>query len=90
MPDIEHSGVLILWGYNPSFTRLTHATAVVAGTQARHASNRRRPASCRPRTQGGSVAPGASRQPTVRWRFGLANVMIERGWYDRDFIREWS
>src|SRR5262249_43759297 len=30
MPDIEHSGVLILWGYNPSFTRLTHATAVVA------------------------------------------------------------
>ena len=21
---------------------------------------------------------------------GLANVMIERGWYDRDFIREWS
>ena len=30
MPDIGHSGVLILWGYNPSFTRLTHATAVVA------------------------------------------------------------
>jgi anaerobic selenocysteine-containing dehydrogenase len=30
MPDIERSGVLILWGYNPSFTRLTHATAVVA------------------------------------------------------------
>ena len=26
MPDITHSGVLILWGYNPSFTRLTHAT----------------------------------------------------------------
>ena len=30
MPDIEQSGVLILWGYNPSFTRLTHATAAVA------------------------------------------------------------
>src|SRR2546421_571305 len=29
MPDIANSGVLILWGYNPSFTRLTHATAVV-------------------------------------------------------------
>src|SRR5215831_9291914 len=29
MPDIERSGVMILWGYNPSFTRLTHATAVV-------------------------------------------------------------
>ena len=21
---------------------------------------------------------------------GLAHLMIERGWYDRDFIREWS
>ena len=31
MPDIANSGVLILWGYNPSFTRLTHATAAVAG-----------------------------------------------------------
>src|SRR6185436_3001606 len=30
MPDIERSGVLLLWGYNPSFTRLTHATATVA------------------------------------------------------------
>ena len=29
MPDIENTGVLILWGYNPSNTRLTHATAVV-------------------------------------------------------------
>ncbi len=29
MPDIANSGCLILWGYNPSFTRLTHATAMV-------------------------------------------------------------
>ena len=21
---------------------------------------------------------------------GLADIMIERGWYDRDFIRDWS
>ena len=21
---------------------------------------------------------------------GLANIMIQRGWYDRDFIRDWS
>ena len=26
-PDIANSGCLILWGYNPSFSRLTHATA---------------------------------------------------------------
>src|SRR5215471_17874783 len=29
MPDIENTGCLILWGYNPSNTRLTHATATV-------------------------------------------------------------
>src|SRR5882762_1369836 len=29
MPDIANTGCLILWGYNPSFSRLTHATAVV-------------------------------------------------------------
>ena len=28
MPDIANSGCLILWGYNPSYSRLTHATAV--------------------------------------------------------------
>ena len=30
MADIENSGCLILWGYNPSISRLTHATATVA------------------------------------------------------------
>jgi hypothetical protein len=30
MPDIANSGVMILWGYNPSFSRLTHAAAVAA------------------------------------------------------------
>ena len=29
MADIAHSGCLILWGYNPSMSRLTHATATV-------------------------------------------------------------
>jgi len=28
MPDIANTGCLILWGYNPSYSRLTHATAV--------------------------------------------------------------
>ena len=31
MANIAESGCLILWGYNPSFTRITHATATVAG-----------------------------------------------------------
>ncbi len=29
MPDISRAGCLVLWGYNPSHSRLTHATAVV-------------------------------------------------------------
>lgn len=29
MPDIVNSGCMILWGYNLSYTRITHATAVV-------------------------------------------------------------
>jgi anaerobic selenocysteine-containing dehydrogenase len=89
MPDIENTGVLILWGYNPSYTRLTHATAVVAAVKRgmrlivvdpRHvglASKADLWLRVRPGTDGALA-------------LGLANVMIERGWYDRDFIRGWS
>src|SRR5215470_7719674 len=89
MPDIANSGVVILWGYNPSFTRLTHATAVVEalkhGTRLivvdpRHvglASKADLWLRVRPGTDGALA-------------LGIAHVMIERGWYDRDFIRNWS
>jgi anaerobic selenocysteine-containing dehydrogenase len=89
MPDIENSGVLILWGYNPSFTRLTHATAVVKALQ-----RGMRLIVVDPRRVG--LAAKADLWLRVRpgtdgaLALGLANVMIERGWYDRDFIREWS
>jgi len=89
MPDIENSGVLILWGYNPSFTRLTHATAVLAALKRgmrlividpRHAGLAGKAdiwLRVRPGTDGALA-------------LGLAHLMIERGWYDRDFIRNWS
>jgi anaerobic selenocysteine-containing dehydrogenase len=89
MPDIERSGVLILWGYNPSFTRLTHATAVVAARK-----RGMRLIVVDPRRVGLAakadvwlrVRPGSDGALAL----GLANVMIERGWYDRDFIRAFS
>ena len=89
MPDIENSGVLILWGYNPSFTRLTHATAVVAALK-----RGMRLIVVDPRHVGLAgkadvwlrVRPGTDGALAL----GLANLMIERGWYDRDFIRNWS
>jgi anaerobic selenocysteine-containing dehydrogenase len=89
MPDIERSGVLILWGYNPSFTRLTHATAVVAALR-----RGLRLVVVDPRHVG--LAGKADQWLRVRpgtdgaLALGLAGVMIERGWYDREFIRDWS
>ncbi len=29
MPDIARTGLLVLWGYNPSYSRITHATAII-------------------------------------------------------------
>ena len=89
MPDIANTGCLILWGYNPSYTRLTHATATVEALKRgmrlivvdpRHvglASKADLWLRVRPGTDGALA-------------LGIANVMIARGWYDRDFIRDWS
>jgi anaerobic selenocysteine-containing dehydrogenase len=89
MPEIDNSGVLILWGYNPSFTRLTHATAVIEALK-----RGMRLIVIDPRHVGLAnkadlwlrVRPGTDGALAL----GIANVMIERGWYDRDFIRDWS
>jgi anaerobic selenocysteine-containing dehydrogenase len=89
MPDIANSGCVILWGYNPSNTRLTHATAVV---EARRRGTRLIVVD--PRKAGLAhkadlwlrVRPGTDGALAL----GLASVMIERGWYDREFIRRWS
>jgi anaerobic selenocysteine-containing dehydrogenase len=89
MPEIENSGVLILWGYNPSFTRLTHATATVAALK-----RGMRLIVIDPRRVGLAgkadlwlrVRPGTDGALAL----GLAHVMIARGWYYCDFIRAWS
>jgi anaerobic selenocysteine-containing dehydrogenase len=89
MPDIANSGCVILWGYNPSFNRLTHATAVVEALK-----RGMRLIVVDPRHVGLAgkadvwlrVRPGTDGALAL----GLANLMIQRGWYDRDFIRTWS
>ena len=89
MPDIGNSGCMILWGYNPSYTRITHATAVVEALK-----RGMRLIVIDPRHIGLAnkadlwlrVRPGTDGALAL----GIANVMIERGWYDRDFIRDWS
>ena len=89
MPDIANTGCLILWGYNPSFTRLSHATAMVEALK-----RGMRLIVVDPRHVGlGNkadlwlrVRPGTDGALAL----GIANLMIQRGWYDRDFIRTWS
>lgn len=89
MPDIANSGCLILWGYNPSFSRLTHATAVIEALK-----RGMRLIVVDPRHVGLAgkadlwlrVRPGTDGALAL----GIANQMIQHGWYDRDFIRIWS
>jgi anaerobic selenocysteine-containing dehydrogenase len=89
MPDIAESGCLILWGYNPSFTRITHATATVAGLK-----RGMKLIVIDPRNVG--LANKADHWLRVRpgtdgaLALGLANIMIERGWYDEAFVRTWT
>ncbi len=89
MADIANSGCLILWGYNPSYTRLTHATATVAALKRgvklivvdpRHVGLAGKAdvwLRLRPGTDGALA-------------LGLAHAMISRGWYDREFVRTWT
>ena len=89
MADIAESGCLILWGYNPSFSRITHATATVAGLK-----RGMKLIVIDPRNVGLAnkadvwlrVRPGTDGALAL----GLANIMIERGWYDQEFVRAWS
>jgi anaerobic selenocysteine-containing dehydrogenase len=89
MADIARSGCLILWGYNPSMTRLTHATATVEALK-----RGMKLIVIDPRNVGLAnkadvwlrVRPGTDGALAL----GLANVMIERGWFDESFVRDWS
>ena len=89
MADIANAGCLILWGYNPSMSRLTHATAAIKAMR-----RGMKLIVVDPRQVGLAnkadvwlrVRPGSDGALAL----GIANLMIERGWFDRDFIRDWT
>ena len=89
MPDIEHAGCLLYWGYNPYLARLAHG---VATTEALKRGARlivvdpKRTVPAKKADIWLRVRPGSDGALAL----GIANVMIERGWYDRDFIRDWT
>ena len=89
MPDLERAGCILFWGYNPSLARIVHATAAVA------ALNRgarlvvvdpRRVGLAHRADQWLRVRPGTD----TALALSIAHVMIERGWFDRDFVRDWT
>jgi anaerobic selenocysteine-containing dehydrogenase len=89
LPDLEHAGCILYWGYNPSVARLAHATCTVAAL-ARGA----RLVVVDPRRAG--LAAKAHHWLRVRpgtdaaLALSLTHVMIENGWFDSDFVRRWT
>ncbi len=89
LPDLDNAGCILFWGYNPSVARLAHATSTAAAV-ARGA----RLVVVDPRKAG----LAAKADPWLRVRPGtdaalalsLTHVMIENGWYDADFVRDWT
>jgi anaerobic selenocysteine-containing dehydrogenase len=89
MPDLERAGCILFWGYNPSVSRLAHATATTAAVR-----RGARLVVVDPRRAG----LAAKADPWLRVRPGtdaalalaITNVMIERGWYDEPFVRRWT
>jgi len=89
MPDLENAGCILFWGYNPSLSRLVHAGATVAGLR-----RGARLIVVDPRRAGLAnkadlwlrARPGSD----AALALGIASAMIEHGWYDRDFVRDWT
>ena len=89
MPDLDNAGCILFWGYNPSVARLAHATATVKALR-RGARlivvDPRRAGLARKADVWLRVRPGSDGALAL----GIANLMIERGWYDRTFVRDWT
>ncbi|MFW6078512.1 MAG: molybdopterin-dependent oxidoreductase, partial [Gemmatimonadota bacterium] len=89
MPDLEHAGCILFWGYNPNLARLSHAVATTAALK-RGARlivvDPRRVGPANKADEWLRVRPGTD----AALALGIAHVMIERGWYDTDFVREWT
>ena len=89
MPDYEQTGCIILWGFNPTTSWLAQASAV---RDAKRRGAKLIVIDCRKAglasmaDQWLRVRPGSDGPLAM----SLAHVMIERGWYDDQFIRNWS
>jgi anaerobic selenocysteine-containing dehydrogenase len=89
LPDIENAGCILFWGYNPSVARLAHATSTVAAVK-RGAKlivvDPRKAGLAAKADHWLRVRPGTD----AALALSLAHVMIENGWYDAGFVRDWT
>ena len=89
MPDLDNAGCILYWGYNPTVSRIAHATATRAA-QKRGAKlivvDPRYAGLARQADEWLQVRPGTDGALAL----GIAQVMIERGWYDETFVRDWT
>jgi anaerobic selenocysteine-containing dehydrogenase len=88
-PDYAHAGCILLWGHNPSTSLLAAATRIAearAGgaklvvVDPRHVGFAVK-ADCWLRVRPGTDAALA---------LAIAGVMIDAGWFDGEFLRDWS
>ncbi len=89
LPDLDNAGCILFWGYNPSVARLAHATATTAALR-RGAKlivvDPRRAGLASKAKQWLRVRPGTDGALAL----SLTHVMLERGWYDAEFLRDWT
>jgi len=89
LPDLENAGCILFWGYNPNLARLAHATATVEALK-RGARlivvDPRRTGIAKKANLWLQVRPGTD----AALALGIAHVMLEHGWYDKEFIRAWT
>tara|TARA_R110000751_G_scaffold13424_8_gene45097 strand:- start:175 stop:2583 length:2409 start_codon:yes stop_codon:yes gene_type:complete len=89
MPDLDRAGCILFWGYNPTVSRIAHATAAVAA-KGRGAKlvvvDPRQAGLARRADEWLRVRPGTDGALAL----GLAHVMIARGWHDAEFLRAWT
>jgi len=88
-PDYERAGCIIHWGHNPNTSWLVHAERTAAA-KARGAKlivvDPRRAGGAVKADQWLRVRPGCDGALAL----GIAGMMIEKGWYDEAFLRDWS
>ena len=86
-PDWEHAGCALLWGHNPGTSWIAQARQV-ADAKARGAKlvvvDPRRAGAANKADLWLRVRPGTDGALAL----GIARVVLEEGWYDRDFVRD--